>query len=412
MLLKNCNVVDVVTGTIRRNASIKLNKNKIESIDESNNSNDSSVIDLKNAYVLPGLINVHTHLSIFFPYNKLEKNESLAGVTMRSYGRAVEAVLSGVTTVRCTSEWHRIDILLRSMIERGWANGEGWSEQNGRAWIRGPRIVASGRGISTTGGHGSGFGAVDADGADKFRQAARAELAAGANHLKIFITGGIAVKSESYAEAQMTSEEMEAVVSVAKSRGTYVCAHAGGSEQIELAVKAGVTCFEHCYELDSEAAKAIREIDGYVVPTLSVSHSPDWMKEHSFEPWTIEKAVKGGEDHMNSIRNAVRAGVKIAMGTDLPPGDNNNGVNASVREMELMTQVGMSNLEVIRASTLTPAKLCRIDNIVGQVSEGMNADLIAVPSNPLENIQNLRQIFFVIKDGLIVQNNIIQSDKH
>ncbi|MDG6999097.1 MAG: amidohydrolase family protein [Nitrososphaerota archaeon] len=385
--------------------SIRVDKNKIESIEE-NPREAVSAIDLKGAYVLPGLINVHTHLSIFFPYNKLEPDESLAGVTMRSYGRAIDALSSGVTTVRCTSEWHRIDILLRSMIERGWVNGEGWSEQNGRRWIQGPRIVASGRGISTTGGHGSGFGAVNADGADEFRRAARQELAAGANHLKIFITGGIAKKSETYSEAQMSREEIETVASVARSKGSYVCAHAGGSEQIEQAARAGVTCFEHCYELDEGSAKAIREVNGFVVPTLSVTHSPAWMKEHSFEPWTIEKAVQSGEDHMKSIRNAVRAGTNIAMGTDIPPGDMNDGVNASVREMELMTQIGMSNLDVVRASTIMPAKLCRIDNLVGQLSEGMLADLIAIPRNPLEDIRNLRQIPFVIKHGKIIRNDI------
>lgn len=397
--------MDVITGNVQRNAHLKISKNKIEEIQQDPIESEDQVIDLKGAYVLPGLINVHTHLSIFFPYNRLERNESLAGVTMRSYKRAVDAVRGGVTTVRCTGEWHRIDILLRAMIEKGWSNGEGWSDQNGKSWIEGPRIIAAGRGISTTGGHGSGFGAVDADGANEFRRAARDEFAAGANHLKIFITGGIAKKSEKYSERQMTDEEIEATVSVAKSKGSYVCAHAGGSDQIQQGVRCGVTCFEHCYELDLAAAKAIREINGYVVPTLGVTHSPEWMSEHSFEPWTIDKAVESGEAHLNSIRNAVRAGTNIATGTDIPPGDVNNGVNATVREIELMTHTGMTNLDVVRASTINAARLCRIDDRVGQLKPGLLADLIAVPSNPLDNMQNMRKIFFVMKDGRIIRND-------
>ena len=203
----------------------------------------------------------------------------------------------------------------------------------------------------------------------------------------------------------MSDEEIEAVTSVAKSKGSYVCAHAGGSDQIEQGVRAGVTCFEHCYELDAAAAKVIREINGYVVPTLGVTHSPDWMSEHSFEPWTIDKAVESGEAHLNSIRNAVRAGTNIATGTDIPPGDVNSGVNATVREMELMTQAGMTNLGVIRASTINAAKLCRIDGRVGHLKAGMLADLIAVPSNPLDNVENLRHIFFVMKDGRVIRND-------
>jgi imidazolonepropionase-like amidohydrolase len=406
MLLINCNVVDVVAGKVVHDAEIKIKGNSIERIGKSGEEKGEDSLDLNGSYVLPGLINAHTHLSIYFPYNEADPNESPFITAMRSYKRAIDALNAGVTTVRCTGEWYQADLKLRSMIERGFVSGEGWSQVAGMRWLLGPRIFGAGRGISTTGGHGAGFGAVEADGPDQFMRAARRELEAGADHLKIFITGGIAKKSENYIEPQTTDEEMSAAVSVAKSKGTYVCAHVGGSRVIERAIKAGVTCFEHCYQLDNSAASAIRDINGFVVPTLCVSRSPVWMRDHRYEEWTIKKALDIGEDHLESIRTAVRSGVNIAMGTDIPPGDENDGVNASVREIEFLTESGMSNLGALRAATINAAKLCITNRKIGAIKEGYLADLISVPTNPLEDLHALRHILLVMKDGQIIRNQI------
>ena len=378
--------MDVRDGSVKQESTVTISGNTIQEVrQKSSLSEDGKIIDMRGYYLLPGLINVHNNLSHVFPFKDINLSESPAETVLRCYRAAHDALLSGVTTLRTVGEIHRADLSLRKMIDT--------------KWVDGPRIIAGGKGLCITGGHGSHLGQVEADNPDEFRKAARKELALGAQHLKIFITGGIAVKGETFEEPQMTEEEMRAVATVARSKGTYVCAHAGSSHPISIAIRAGVKCIEHAYILDKQTAREMKNNDCYLVPTLSVTRSPGWMKEHSFEPWTIEKAVQSGEDHMKSIRNAVRAGTNIAMGTDIPPGDMNDGVNASVREMELMTQIGMSNLDVVRASTIMPAKLCRIDNLVGQLSEGMLADLIAIPRNPLEDIRNLRQIPFVIKHG-------------
>lgn len=386
-VLRNARVVDVKTGTVR-DATVAIEGGRIASLDASREDGGDS-IDLGGAYLLPGLISCHTHLSIVFPFHETDEHESPAITALRCQRRGMDALRAGVTTVRTVAELHRADIALRTMIGKGWAGG--------------PRILSAGRSISTTGGHGSGFGAIQADGADEFRKAARQELAAGADHLKIFITGGIAHRAEGYTEPQTSFPEMEAAVSVARSKNTYVCAHAGGPEPIMQAVRAGVHCFEHGYQLDRTAARAIRDARGFLVPTLTVTRSPVWMKANRFEPWTIDKALAAGPDHLQSIRIAVQEGVQIVNGTDAPPGDVNDGVNMVVREMEFMVEAGLSPLESLRATTIRAAQLLGLGTELGAVEPGYHADLVAVRHNPLENPCALREIFFVMQAGRTIR---------
>ena len=346
---------------------------------------------MEGAYVLPGLVSLHNHFSIVFPFRDTDLNESPAITALRGYRRAQDDLHGGVTTVRSTGEIHRVDLELRKMISS--------------KWIKGPRILAAGKGLGVTGGHGAGLGQVDCDGADEFRKAARYELSLGADHLKIFITGGIAKEEEAFGEPQMTPEEIKAVTSVAASKGTYVTAHAGGSGPIMAAIEAGVKCFEHAYLLNEEAATMMKENNCVLVPTLGVTRSPVWMKEHNFEEWTIQKAVSAGDTHLQSIRNAVKAGVRILNGTDIPPGDWNDGAIAAVREVEFMMDAGLNSVDALRASTIYPAQLCNVGDKIGLIKSGYYADLIATPQNPLKDIRALRKIHFVMKDGEVVRDD-------
>lgn len=390
-VLTNARILDVREGSFKE-GSLTIGDGKIASIDGAPGANGAKgAIDLEGAYLLPGLITCHTHLSIVFPFHETDENESPAITALRCQKRANDALQAGITTVRTVGEMHRADLSLRLMIQKGWASG--------------PRIVSGGKSISVTGGHGSGFGALIADGPDSFRKAGREELTAGADHIKIFITGGISQEKETFSEPQMSVEEMEATVSVATSRDTYVCAHAGGAGQIIKAAKAGVRCFEHGYQLDKEACQAIKEAAGYVVPTLSVTRSPGWMKDHGFAGWTIEKATGAGGMHLDSIRTAVREGVQIVNGTDIPPGDVSDGVNATVREMSYMVDAGLSPLETIRSSSIRPAELMGIDGDVGVIEPGYCADLIAVREDPLKDIKAFEGIFFVMQGGRVVRKD-------
>jgi imidazolonepropionase-like amidohydrolase len=391
LTLENCNVVDVKHSTIEDNSRVSIKDGKIIEISKNADSGGKK-IDLKGSFLLPGLFNMHNNLSMVFPFKNTDSRESPAITSLRCYKRAYDALLSGVTTLRTVGEQNRADLYLRRMINEG--------------WVKGPRMFCAGKALSVTGGHGSDFGQNELDGPNEFRKAARHELSMGANHLKIFITGGIAKREEAFEEPQMTRDEMEAVTSVARSKGTYVCAHAGGSRPIITAVEAGVKCFEHAYVLSTEAAKSIKETGGYLVPTLSVTRSPEWMKENGFEEWTIEKAVSAKETHLRSIKNAVAEGVTILNGTDMPAGDMNRGVNVTAREMEFLTDAGLSSIDAIRAATTRAAELCGIQDQLGQVKEGYFADLISVQSSPISDIKAMHNIRFVMKDGKIIRNDL------
>ncbi|HZW56033.1 MAG TPA: amidohydrolase family protein [Nitrososphaerales archaeon] len=391
-ILTNCNVINVENGEILDNASIGIKDRKIVSVGQRNEYDFRSRIDLRGEFVLPGLFNVHNNLSNVFPFKNINLNESQGETVLRCYGEALKALRAGVTTLRTMGEINRADLVLKKAINNG--------------VVAGPRIIASGKGLGVTGGHGSGLGQTEADTPDEFRKAARKELAMGADHLKIFITGGIANKEETFEEPQMSQADMEAVVSVANSKGTYVGAHAGSSNPIMTAVKAGVRSIEHAYVLDIDTAIAMKESGCVLVPTLSVTRSPVWMKDHNFENWTIEKALSAGETHLRSIRTAVEQGVVIGNGTDLPPGDLNDGVVTTVREIQFLHEAGLSNVEAIKAATINSAKLCRLSSEVGLVKENYFADLITVPRNPLKDLKELENIQFVMKDGQVVRNDI------
>jgi imidazolonepropionase-like amidohydrolase len=390
-IIKNCGLVDLETGKVVENVTIAVRDDTIAEVTDRDLSG-SRVIDLDGFYIMPGLINVHNNLSLVFPFKLTNPNEPESVTVLRCYRRAYDALLAGVTCLRTVGEIHRVDIHLRNMINAG--------------WIEGPRIIAGGKGLGVTGGHGSSFGQVEADGVEEFRKAARRELALGADHLKIFITGGIAKLEEEFGEMQMTKDEIAAVTSVARSRGTYVAAHVGGSTAIIEAAEAGVTSFEHGYIINREAAKAIKEVSGYLVPTLSVTRSEEWMRANNFEEWTIYKALSIKDRHMESIKLAISEGVTLVCGTDIPPGDLNEGINATVREIEFIKEAGLNELEAIRTATINAAKLCRMENKVGLVKPGYKADLIAVPRNPLKDIRQLERIKFVMKGGEIIRNDI------
>ncbi len=387
--LGNARIVDVDTGAIQE-GSVVIEGSRIAAVESTRRSAPGEdTIDLDGGYLLPGLVTCHTHLSIVFPFHRTDETESPATTVLRCRRRAREALRAGVTTVRTVGELHRADIALRESIRLGFAEG--------------PRIVSGGKGLSVTGGHGRGFGAILVDGPEGFRRAAREEIAAGADHLKIFISGGIAHQEERLDEPQMSFDEMEAVVAVARSIDTYVCAHAGGPGAIRTAIDAGVVSFEHGYRLDRETCRRMKQAGCYLVPTLSVTRSPEWMRENGFEGWTIDKATSAAADHLDSVRLAVREGVRILNGTDMPPGDRNEGVNATVREMEHLAEAGMSPLQVLQASTWVAAELMKLDREIGRVAPGLMADLIAVRDNPVKDVRALEDIYFVMQSGRVVR---------
>ena len=389
MWLTDARVVDVERGEIRDGVSVEISGERIGAIQRRPGAGER--MSLGGRYLVPGLISVHTHLSVVYPFSSIDLAENPALTVLRSYQRAQDALAAGVTTIRCVHEQNQADLLLAEAARAGWADV--------------PRIVGAGRALSTTGGHGDGMGSVLADGPEAFREAALAELDAGCSHIKVFITGGIAGLGEEFDHPEMTREEMQATVSATQSHDTYVVAHAGSSLAINWALDAGIRSFEHAYDLDSETAGRMAAMGVFLTPTLCVTRSQEWMRRKGFEEFQIETSLEVGPMHLASIQRAIAAGVTLVNGTDYPPGDPIEDTSVAVYEMGLMEGAGLHPHLALQGATSNAARLLGLESEIGAVEEGKVADLVAVEDNPLAGVAAMRNISFVMQSGRVVRDD-------
>ena len=391
MWLTNCKVIDVEDPGRSLEGSVRVEDGTIVELGEGAPPVGSVSVDLGGRSLLPGLISCHTHLTEVYPFDSAD-GESSAESSLRALGAATQALRAGVTTIRCVHEQNRADLWLRSADAKG--------------WVRTPRILAGGRAITTTGGHGDGGGGcVRADGPDEFLKAAREELAAGADHVKIFISGGIGDASENITTVQMTLEEMRATVTAAEVHGAYVVAHAGNSASIKLALDAGVRSFEHGYELDEEAADRMVANRAFLTPTINCTHARSWMLARGFDESQVRRAAEVEPIHARSLETAIRHGVTIVNGTDGQPAEPVDGTSMTVVEAELLARAGLGPQGALLASTVNPASLLGLASRIGKVAVGFEADLIAVRGHPLEDIGALRSIDWVMSRGEVVRDD-------
>ncbi|MDR5699039.1 metal-dependent hydrolase family protein [Agromyces aerolatus] len=396
-------VVDVIRTTVRRDTNVEVFDGLIREITDTPPPAGAASIDLGGRYLVPGLVSVHTHLTIVYPFDETDVHETSGASALRGASRARDALLAGVTTVRTLDEQNQADIVIRQAVAEGWLDA--------------PRIFASGRALGITGGHGKGMACVYADGHDEFLKAARTELEAGADHIKVFISGGIAHADESFNGAQMTRDEMRAVVRATSEQGTYVAAHAGGGDAIREAISVGITAFEHGYDLDDATVEMMAEHRAYLTPTLSVTSCPEWMRAHGFTEWQIELAMRVHPTHLASIQRAFgRAivdpahldddGIRIVAGTDYLPGEPNDGTSCAVKEMELLEQAGLPVGAALRAGTWEAARLLRAADRFGSIAEGLAADLVVTAEDPTITVSALRTIGTVIQGGRVVRSDL------
>lgn len=394
----NAKIVDVIEGRILNHDAVRVDRNgKITSVGESIRLTSSldkgeEVIDLGGRYLFPGLISCHTHLSVVFPFSLTDPNENPAVTAYRSAQRASEALKAGITTLRSVHEQNQADLMLRAAAKSG--------------WFEGPRIFGAGRALSTPNGHGKGSACSYAKDFDGFYRAATEELQAGADHIKIFITGGLAHAGESPDIPEMTDDEISGAVKAAEEHGTYVVAHAGESRAIQQALRLGVTSFEHGYVMDQETVDAMKAKNVFYSPTLCVTRSESWMRAKGFEEPSIQNALKASERHLESVRLAIKADLRMTNGTDYPPGDLVDGVPAALHELFLMHDAGLSTLKSLQSITSTAAALIRQEDSLGQIREGFEGDLIALEGNPLDDPQNLRSIDLVVQAGRVINSNL------
>jgi imidazolonepropionase-like amidohydrolase len=272
--------------------------------------------------------------------------------------------------------------------------------------MKSPRIFGAGRAISTPDGHGRGSACSYAKDFDGFYQAALDELNSGADHIKIFITGGLAHAGESPDVPEMSDDEIRGVVKAATEHDTYVVAHAGESKAIQQALRLGVRSFEHGYVMDQETVDQMAAKDVFYSPTLCVTRSESWMRAKGFEEPSIQNALKASERHLESVKLAIKANIKMTNGTDYPPGDLVDGVPAALHELFLMHEAGLSTLKSLQSITSMAAKLIKQENFLGQIREGFAGDFIATRGNPLDDPQNLREIDLVVQSGAVIRNSL------
>ncbi|WP_028923223.1 amidohydrolase family protein [Pseudonocardia acaciae] len=351
-------------------------------------------VDLDGGYLMPGLVNMHTHLSLSLPGRAGEEILALDayGLALYMAAGARRTLHGGVTTVRCVAEKDHAEFALRRAIERG--------------EVPGPRIFTAGRGLACTGGHGhSSTDTLECDGPDGFRRGTREQLKVGADLIKVMISGGIAGEHEAIHTPQLTGDEMAAVIDTAHAWGRKVTAHAGPAPVIEEAVRLGLDCVEHGYQLTEPVVALMAERGVHLVPTLVVTRCGEFFDELGVPPWMQRRSLDAGPRHMGSYRMALAAGVPVMLGSDMPPFWQFEGTSATVRELEYMAEGGLAPYPALRAATIVPARWLGAEHDIGTVEEGKLADLIATRDDPTRDISALRTLNWVMKGGEVVRDD-------
>ena len=399
VLIHAGNLIDVETGKIESRKSIVIKNSRITSVSDGyiNKSDFQEYFDLKDSYVLPGLMDAHVHLAQeYVPKAERDLKVEPEFNAIFAAANAIKTLNAGFTTVRNVGDGGMETISLRNAINKG--------------IVPGPRILTSGKTIATTGGHGDPTNGLPTDlyepptpeegvvdSFEDIKKAVRQRYKDGTDGIKITATGGVLSVAKSGENPQFTNNELEALISIAKDYGLWVAAHAHGKEGMLRAVNAGVTSIEHGTFMDEEVMDAMKKNGTYYVPTILAG---EWVAEKSkidnFFPELVRpKAAKIGPQILDTFTKAHKYGVRIAFGTD-------SGVSAhgdNWQEFALMVKGGMSPIETIQSATLETAKLFRLENEIGKIKTGFSADIIALRDNPLENIESLKDISFVMKEG-------------
>ncbi|MFA9424177.1 MAG: amidohydrolase family protein [Sedimentibacter sp.] len=346
---------------------------------------DCVVYDYSNQTVMPGMINSHIHLDmepIADPvkrYKELNDVEKMIGCL----NRLEDYLNSGVTYVRSLGGENYFDVKFRDAIKKG--------------MIKGPGISCAGPNLCMTGGHGWFMG-LECDGPEECRKASRTVIKNGADCVKFMATGGVMTPNVEPGSQQFSFEEMKAIVDEAHNAGKRTATHAQGEHGILDAVKAGVDSVEHGIFLTDEIIEMMIAKGTFLVPTLA---APYYIFTNGIEAgipsYAVKKAEAVAQSHIESFKNAYKAGVKIALGTD--SGTPLNPHDGTWFELKLMVDCGVSPSDAIVYATKNAAELLSIDNLYGTIEIGKMADIIVVDDNPLDNIQTLSDIKATFKHG-------------
>jgi len=405
LVLKAARLFDGTSDTLVRNAVIVVDGKRIAALGPGAAiPPNARVIDLGDATLLPGFIDAHVHLTeessdnwyldFFHGVMRQPAEQALLAST---YAR--KTLDAGFTTVRNLGAGDYVDIGLRNAINNG--------------WIAGPRMLVSVYAIGSTGGHGDGDPIPPArgvpqrgplegvcNGVAECRAAVRYQIKYGADVIKFMPSGGVLSLADPVDAPELSQEEMNAIVEESHHWGRKVAAHCHGDTAARMAIQAGVDSIEHGSFMKPETLAMMKEKGIYLVPTLLAG---DWVmqKIDKFPPAVAAKGRAAVAARSDMFRNALKAGVKIAFGTDSAVSP--HGLNA--REFALLTGLGMSPAAALRSATSVAAALLGVDDRLGTLAPGKLADIIAVPGNPLDDIHQTEHVFLVMKEGEIVRNS-------
>ena len=393
-------MIDTIGGEVRTEVSILIEGQRIVSVADGYQDADSeaNLLDLTEHTVLPGLMDMHVHLRGELSPRRYAERFFLepTEVALRSTTYAKTTLMAGFTSVRDLGGV--VVLSLRNAIDKG--------------WVIGPRIVAAGKSLATTGGHADptngltreyrgdpGPEAGVVNGPYDARKAVRQRYKDGSDLIKLTATGGVLSLAKSGDNPQFKMDELEAIVETAREYGMTVAVHAHGTEGMKRAVEAGVDSIEHGTYMIDEVMALMKERGTYYVPTITAGHFvAEKAEEPDFQPEVVRpKARAIGPVIQETFARAYAAGIKIAFGTD--SGVSPHGENG--QEFRYMVEGGMPPMEALQAATIVAARLVKLDDQLGSLEAGKLADIVAVPGDPLEDITLMERVSFVMKDGVV-----------
>lgn len=397
-------VVDVENASLLKEHTIIVEANKISAIIKgySKVPKSANYIDLKSSTLMPGLFDMHVHMETETSKNAYIKRftENDADVAFKAVKHSKITLEAGFTSVRDLGG-SGVNTSLRDAIDAG--------------DVIGPHVYSAGKSIATTGGHadptngykkelmgnpGPKEGVINSP--EEARQAVRQRYKNGVDVIKITATGGVLSLAKNGQNPQFFEDELKAIVETANDYGFLTAAHAHGDDGMQRAIKAGIKTIEHGTYMSEATMALMKEYDAYLVPTITAGKSVAELAEVEgyYPDVVVPKAKAIGPKIQNTFARAYKFGVNIAFGTDA--GVFKHGQNA--REFGYMVEAGMPPIEALQSATITAAKLLKVYDQYGSVTVGKQADLIAVPGNPLKDISLMEEVNFVMKSGTVYVN--------
>ena len=390
--------------SVRENMAVAVEDGKITAVVPMQEADltGAEVIDLTDKFVMPGLIDAHVHTNLSGEPSILHlfADGSEGALTITSLKNAQKDLMAGFTSIRDEGAFRFTDVAVRDSINKG--------------LVIGPRMLVSGEPLTATGGHGDSHLAPYVTGATSLglvvnstsqgRKGARLNFKYGADQLKIMATGGVMSLGDDPKCSEMSLEEMKAIIDVAKARGRITSAHAHGSDGIKIAVRAGITSIEHGMLMDEECVELMASHGTYLVPTIIAAKAiVDKGVAGGLAPWMVEKGQMVLSGHKENLRKCRAAGVKVGFGTDAGTCFSYHGTQTV--EFGLMVDFGFTPAQTLVAATRTNAQMMKWDDRVGTLETGKLADIVAFDRSPLEDIQVMNQVSFVMKDGLVCKKD-------